>query len=152
MHCPFCQHPDSRVIDSRTADDGNAIRRRRQCPSCNRRFTTVESAALNVTKRSGAIEPFSRQKVIQGVKKACHSRPVGDDQLAMLAQQVEEKLRESAKLPIDTHSVGMAILEPLRELDLVAYIRFASVYLSFENIDDFQAAIDQLRREGKTVE
>ena len=90
MHCPFCRHTDSRVIDSRTADDGLSIRRRRQCPSCNRRFTTVESASLNVVKRSGATEPFSRMKVIAGVRKACQGRPVTEDQLALLAQHVEE--------------------------------------------------------------
>ena len=93
MHCPFCRHNDSRVIDSRTADDGTAIRRRRQCPECGRRFTTVESASLSIVKRSGVTEPFSRQKVLVGVRKACQGRPVTEDDLAVLAQRVEESIR-----------------------------------------------------------
>ena len=90
MHCPFCRHTDSRVVDSRATDDGTAIRRRRQCPACGRRFTTVETASLAVTKRSGASEPFSRDKVLAGVRKACQGRPVTEDDLALLAQRVEE--------------------------------------------------------------
>src|SRR5579862_3081177 len=93
MHCPFCRHPDSRVVDSREADDGAAIRRRRSCPECGRRFTTVETASLLVVKRSGTTEPFSRQKVIDGVRKAFSGRPVDEDALARLAQQVEETIR-----------------------------------------------------------
>ncbi|HEU4676056.1 MAG TPA: ATP cone domain-containing protein, partial [Motilibacteraceae bacterium] len=95
MHCPFCRHPDSRVVDSRTADDGAAIRRRRSCPECGRRFTTVETASLTVIKRSGATEPFSRTKVLAGVRKACQGRPVSEDDLALLAQRVEEAVRAS---------------------------------------------------------
>ena len=90
MHCPFCRHPDSRVVDSREADDGAAIRRRRSCPECGRRFTTIETASLSVVKRSGVTEPFSRAKVVDGVRKACSGRPVSEDALALLAQQVEE--------------------------------------------------------------
>ena len=94
MHCPFCRHTDSRVIDSRTADDGSSIRRRRQCPECNRRFTTLESASLSVTKRSGASEPFSRAKVLVGVRKACQGRPVTEDDLAdILAVQGDVALQ-----------------------------------------------------------
>lgn len=145
MHCPFCHHDDSRVTDSRTVEDGNAIRRRRECIKCQRRFTTIETTTLNVMKRSGTLEPFSRQKVINGVHKACQGRPVSDDDLAKLAQQVEEKLRETGKAQVDTHSIGLAILEPLRELDIVAYLRFASVYSSFENIADFEKAIQELK-------
>ncbi|MGA1099542.1 MAG: ATP cone domain-containing protein, partial [Candidatus Nanopelagicales bacterium] len=95
MHCPFCRHHDSRVIDSRTTDDGTAIRRRRQCPECDRRFTTQEVATLSVVKRSGAVEPFSRYKVVSGLRKACQGRPVTDDDLALLAQKVEETGRAS---------------------------------------------------------
>src|SRR5699024_6702296 len=93
MYCPFCRHSDSRVIDSRTSDDGASIRRRRQCPECGRRFNTTESASLMVIKRSGVIEAFSRDKVVSGVRKACQGRPVTDTDLAVLAQQVEETLR-----------------------------------------------------------
>jgi transcriptional repressor NrdR len=145
MHCPFCRHPDSRVVDSREADDGVAIRRRRACPSCGKRFTTVETAGLTVLKRSGATEPFSRAKVISGVRKACSGRPVDEDALARLAQQVEETVRASGCAEVAAHDVGLAILAPLRDLDHVAYLRFASVYRGFEHVGDFELAISELR-------
>ncbi|TDE90801.1 transcriptional repressor NrdR [Occultella glacieicola] len=145
MHCPFCRHADSRVVDSRTAEDGSAIRRRRQCPNCGRRFTTVETTSLNVMKRSGAVEPFSRDKIISGVRKACQGRPVSDDDLALLAQQVEETIRSNGVAEIDAHEVGLTILGPLRALDEVAYLRFASVYQAFSSLEDFESAIAALR-------
>ena len=145
MHCPFCRHADSRVVDSREADDGAAIRRRRSCPECGRRFTTVETAALSVLKRSGVTEPFSRVKVIDGVRKACSGRPVDEDALALLAQQVEEAVRSTGAAEVPAHDVGLAILGPLRDLDEVAYMRFASVYRGFESLADFSAAIEELR-------
>src|SRR6187397_3624539 len=114
MHCPFCRHTDSRVVDSRATDDGTSIRRRRQCPECGRRFTTVETASLSVTKRSGASEPFSRDKVLSGVRKACQGRPVSEDDLALLAQRVEETLRSAGSAEIDAYEIGLAILGPLR--------------------------------------
>ena len=147
MHCPFCKHDDSRVVDSRSSDDGTSIRRRRQCPECGRRFTTVESAQLLVIKRSGATEPFSRDKVVGGVRKACQGRPVSEGQLAVLAQRVEDVLRAAGSAEIPTHEVGLAILGPLRELDEVAYLRFASVYRAFESLEDFEAEILMLRAE-----
>ena len=147
MHCPFCRHPDSRVVDSRTADDGAAIRRRRQCPACARRFTTVETSSLTVIKRSGASEPFSRDKVLIGVGKACQGRPVTQDDLARLAQRVEEGIRASGAAEVEAHDVGLAILGPLRQLDEVAFLRFASVYQDFDSLDDFEAAIAILRAE-----
>ncbi|WP_448315762.1 transcriptional regulator NrdR [Streptomyces sp. CO7] len=145
MHCPFCRHPDSRVVDSRTTDDGTSIRRRRQCPECTRRFTTVETCSLMVIKRSGVTEPFSRSKVINGVRKACQGRPVTEDALAKLGQRVEEALRATGSAELTTHDVGLAILGPLQELDLVAYLRFASVYRAFESLEDFEGAIVELR-------
>lgn len=148
MHCPFCRHPDSRVIDSRSADDGVAIRRRRQCPSCDRRFTTVEAMTLAVVKRSGVTEPFSRAKVIAGVRRACQGRPVDEDALALLAQRVEEEIRATACAEVPAHEVGVAVLGPLRELDEVAYLRFASVYRGFGSVEDFEAEIRRLR-EGR---
>ncbi|OEV14193.1 transcriptional regulator NrdR [Streptomyces nanshensis] len=148
MHCPFCRHPDSRVVDSRTTDDGTAIRRRRQCPDCTRRFTTVESASLMVIKRSGVTEPFSRDKVIAGVRKACQGRPVTEDALAQLGQRVEEAARATGSAELPTHDVGLAILGPLQDLDLVAYLRFASVYRAFESLEDFEAAVAELREAG----
>ncbi len=150
MHCPFCRHADSRVIDSRTSDDGTAIRRRRQCPACQRRFTTVETASLSVVKRSGASEPFSRDKIVSGVRKACQGRPVSADDLALLAQRVEETLRATGSPAIDANEVGLAILGPLRELDEVAYLRFASVYQDFDSLEDFESAITSLRAERET--
>ena len=148
MHCPFCRHPDSRVVDSRTADDGAAIRRRRQCPACARRFTTVETSSLTVIKRSGASEPFSRDKVLIGVRKACQGRPVTQDDLARLAQRVEEGIRASGAAEVEAHDVGLAILGPVRQLDEVAFLRFASVYQDFDSLDDFEAAITILRSEN----
>lgn len=147
MHCPFCGHADSRVLDSRPADDGTAIRRRRSCPQCDRRFTTIETATLLVAKRSGATEPFRREKVIAGVRKACQGRPVTDDALAVLGQQVEEAVRGTGRAVLSAHDVGTAILEPLRRLDEVAYLRFASVYKGFSSLDDFAAEITRLRSE-----
>jgi transcriptional repressor NrdR len=147
MFCPFCRHPDSRVIDSRTSDDGLSIRRRRQCPECGRRFSTIETASLSVVKRNGVLEPFSREKVVAGVRKACQGRPVTDTDLAVLAQKVEETIRATGASQIDANDIGLAILPPLRELDEVAFLRFASVYQAFESLDDFESAITQLRVE-----
>jgi transcriptional repressor NrdR len=145
MRCPYCRHADSRVVDSREADDGQLIRRRRACPECGKRFTTVEEAVLAVVKRSGVTEPFSRTKIIGGVRKACQGRPVDEDAIALLAQKVEETVRARGAAEIPSHDVGLAILGPLRELDEVAYLRFASVYRSFESLSDFEREIASLR-------
>ncbi|MGO1392663.1 transcriptional regulator NrdR [Agrococcus casei] len=145
MHCPFCRNPDSRVVDSRTSDDGLQIRRRRQCTVCGRRFSTSESASLQVVKRSGVMEPFSREKVIEGVRKACQGRPVTDADLAQVAQVAEETIRATGASQIQANEVGLAVLPPLRQLDEVAYLRFASVYQGFESLEDFEAAIADLR-------
>ncbi len=126
-------------------DEGQAIRRRRSCSHCNRRFTTVEEAVLAVVKRSGVTEPFSREKVISGVSRACQGRPVDEDALAQLAQRVEESIRATGCAEIPSHEVGLAILGPLRDLDEVAYLRFASVYRSFSSIEDFEKEIADLR-------
>jgi transcriptional repressor NrdR len=133
------------VVDSREVDEGQAIRRRRSCTHCNRRFTTVEEAVLAVVKRSGVTEPFSREKVARGVSRACQGRPVDEDALAQLAQRVEESIRATGCAEIPSHEVGLAILGPLRELDEVAYLRFASVYRSFSSIEDFEKEISDLR-------
>jgi transcriptional repressor NrdR len=145
VFCPYCRNPDSRVMDSRTADDGAAIRRRRACPSCGRRFTTQETVILMVAKRSGATEPFTREKIVNGVRRACQGRPVTDDQLAILAQQVEDEMRSRGCAEVSSHEVGLAILRPLQELDEVAYMRFASVYRGFESLADFEEEIVALR-------
>ena len=145
MHCPYCRHTDTRVLDSRVADDGGAIRRRRSCPACARRFSTVEQMQLVVVKRSGATEPFTREKAVAGVRKACKGRPVSEDDLARLGQAVEDALRGEGWAEVPAHEVGLAILGPLRELDEVAYLRFASVYRAFESTEDFEAEIAMLR-------
>ncbi|MEU5904827.1 transcriptional regulator NrdR [Micromonospora sp. NPDC047527] len=145
MRCPYCRYADSRVVDSREADDGQLIRRRRSCPECGKRFTTVEEAVLAVVKRSGVTEPFSRTKIIGGVRKACQGRPVDEDSIALLAQKVEETVRAKGAAEIPSHDVGLAILGPLRDLDEVAYLRFASVYRSFDSLADFEQEIETLR-------
>lgn len=145
MICPFCRHDDSRVIDSRPVEDGTQIRRRRECPQCSQRFSTQEVALLNIIKRSGATEPFSREKVLVGVRKACQGRPVNEDDLVLLAQRVEETLRATGQAEIEANEVGMAILAPLRELDEVAYLRYASVYRNFASLEDFEGEIALLR-------
>ena len=145
MYCPFCRHEDTKVSDSRVTEDGSAIRRRRACPVCERKFTTVEQIVLTVVKRSGVVESFSREKVMRGVSKACKGRPVTQAQLAALAQRVEESLRAAGQAEIPAEKIGVAILGPLEELDAVAYLRFASVYKNYDSVDDFQREIDALR-------
>ena len=108
MYCPYCRHEESRVVDSRPVEEGTSIRRRRECTSCGRRFTTQETASIYIIKRSGASEPFSRLKVIAGVSKACQGRPVNDDDLALLAQRVEESLRATGQAEIEAHEIGRA--------------------------------------------
>ena len=150
MFCPFCRHPDTRVIDSRTSDDGLGDPPPPAVPRVRRRFTTTETASLSVIKRNGVIEPFSREKVMSGVRKACQGRPVTDADLAVLAQRVEETIRPTGVAQIDTNEIGLAILPSLRELDEVAYLRFASVYQAFDSLEDFESAITQLRVEHAT--
>jgi transcriptional repressor NrdR len=145
VYCPHCKHPDSRVIDSRVAEDGTVIRRRRSCPACGRRFTTQETVILMVAKRSGVTEPFNRDKIVRGVRRACQGRPVTEDQLAILAQRVEDTIRCRGSGEVPSHEVGLAILGPLRDLDEVAYLRFASVYRGFESLTDFEQEIAALR-------
>ncbi|MFV0451083.1 MAG: transcriptional regulator NrdR [Propioniciclava sp.] len=145
MHCPYCRHTDSRVLDSRVAEDGSSIRRRRECRSCSRRFTTLEQMQLVVVKRSGVVEPFSRAKVVSGVRKACKGRPVSEEDLARLGQKVEESVRASGQAEIPANEVGVAILGPLSELDAVAYLRFASVYQHYQSVEDFEDEIERLR-------
>lgn len=147
MNCPFCRSSDSRVIDSRAIEDGNAIRRRRWCPSCDRRFSTLETASLTVLKRSGVAEPFNRDKIVDGVKKACQGRGVADDRIEVLVGKVEDAIRGTGQAEVKSEEIGLAILAPLRELDEIAYLRFASVYRGFGSLDDFENEISRLRAE-----
>ena len=146
MQCPFCRHGESRVVDSREAYDGQATRRRRSCAHCGRRFTTLETAVLSVVKRNGATEPFDRAKVAHGVRQACQGRPVDDDALNRLACQVEDAIRARGVAEVPSDEVGLAVLGPLRTLDEVAYLRFASVYKSFSSLKEFEEEIADLRR------
>lgn len=147
MRCPWCASLDDRVVDSRLADEGSAIRRRRECCACGRRFTTyerLEQAPLWVVKRAGEREPFDRAKVVAGVRSAAKNRPVGDDALEALAQGVEDSLRGAAE--VTSQQIGRAVLEHLRELDEVAYLRFASVYKGFEGVGDFAREVGLLTK------
>lgn len=145
MHCPYCRYTDSRVLDSRVAEDGLSVRRRRQCTSCERRFTTLEQMQMVVVKRNGFVEPFARDKVVNGVRKACKGRPVTEDQLARLGEEVETTLRATGQSEVPASEVGIAILGPLRELDSVAYLRFASVYRDYQSVEDFEREISELK-------
>lgn len=133
------------MIDSRSVDEGQAIRRRRECPNCGHRFTTLETPLLSVIKRNGVTEPFSRDKVVQGVRRACQGRSVDEDSLRRLAQQVEDAVRSGGASEVPAHEIGLAILGPLQDLDEVAYLRFASVYKQFSSAADFESEIDAFR-------
>ncbi|MDR0789070.1 MAG: transcriptional regulator NrdR [Bifidobacteriaceae bacterium] len=145
MRCPLCKSPDSRVVDTRISDDGTVTRRRRQCIVCKKRFSTSESAALMVQKRSGVTEPFSKHKLIQGIRKAFQGRQVTDDCLQILAEEVESNIRSKGYAHIDTYDIGLTVLEPLKKVDQVAYLRFASVYHSFSTLEEFEEEIKTLK-------
>jgi transcriptional repressor NrdR len=146
MRCPWCGSTHDRVVDSRAAEGGSAIRRRRECSGCGRRFSTLErvqEVSLTVVKRDGSKEPFDREKVIAGVMKAIKNRPVTGEQVAQLADRVEEKLRRKGPV-VTTQEVGLEVLATLRRLDDVAYMRFASVYKDFQEITDFERELGLL--------
>ncbi|HYA68533.1 MAG TPA: transcriptional regulator NrdR [Acidimicrobiales bacterium] len=148
MRCPWCQSLDDKVVDSRLAEDGGAIRRRRECLSCNRRYTTyerLEEAPLWVIKRGGEREPFDRAKLVAGVRSAAKNRPVGEMQFEELAQHVEDALRGEG-VEVTSEQIGRAVLERLRDLDEVAYLRFASVYKGFEDVGDFEREVGLLTK------
>ncbi len=147
VRCPWCSNLDDRVVDTRLADDGAAIRRRRECSACGRRFTTyerLEQAPLWVTKRGGVREPFDRSKLIAGARSAAKNRPVDAEALNALAQQVEDSLRGEAD--VTSQQIGIAVLERLRQLDEVSYLRFASVYKGFEDVEDFEREVGLLTK------
>ena len=148
MRCPYCRANDDKVVDSRLADDGAAIRRRRECLSCNRRFTTferLEEAPLVVAKRSGDRVPFDRAKIVAGVASAAKNRPVSEAQMDQLAADVEEEMRLLGS-DVTSQDVGLSVLARLEDLDHVAYLRFASVYKGFEDITDFQREVGLLAK------
>jgi transcriptional repressor NrdR len=148
MRCPACSSLDDRVVDSRLAEEGAAIRRRRECLACGRRFTTYErfeELALTVIKRSGQPQPFDRAKIVAGVKAAAKNRPIDDEQLDAIALDVEEGLRLEGQ-DVTSQQVGLAVLEHLRALDEVAYVRFASVYKGFTDVEDFEKEVGLLNK------
>jgi len=150
VRCPSCSLIDDKVVDSRMADDGAAIRRRRECLACGQRFTTferLEEIALVVVKRSGQREGFDRAKIVAGLRAATKNRPVVEEQLASLAAEVEDSLRlESPNHELTSQQVGLAVLDRLRQLDDVAYLRFASVYKGFEDVGDFEREVGLLTK------
>jgi transcriptional repressor NrdR len=153
MRCPWCGDPDDRVVDSRAAQAGASIRRRRECLSCGRRFTTferVEEVTLTVVKRDGAKEPFDRDKVASGVTKAIKNRPVTAEQVGRLVERVEDKLRRKGPV-VTTQEVGLEVLSVLGTLDDVAYLRFASVYKDFQELTDFERELGLLLQKREPV-
>ncbi len=147
MRCPFCQHPDSDVIDTRKLSGGESIRRRRKCPACGKRFTTyerVESVSLTVVKKNGEREPYDREKMMRGVRTACYRRPVSAQQLDQFANDVEAAIMALDEQEIASSTMGDIVMRHLRDLDDVAYIRFASVYRSFADIGKLREAVDEL--------
>ncbi|MFQ5477355.1 MAG: transcriptional regulator NrdR [Candidatus Binatia bacterium] len=150
MKCPFCQHPDSKVVDSRDSGDGEAIRRRRQCEDCGRRFTTYERVDVVmplVVKKGGRREPWDRAKVLAGLYRACEKRPVSADAIENTAGRVERGVQECGHREVPSSVVGESVMSMLKELDDVAYVRFASVYKSFRDIDEFMSALETLVNE-----
>ena len=148
VRCPACTSIDDRVVDSRASDDGTAIRRRRECIACGRRFTTferLEEVPLTVVKRSGAREPFDREKIVAGLRAATKNRPVTSDELAAVAVEIEESLRLDGP-ELGSERIGLAVLDRLRTLDQVAYVRFASVYKEFDDPADFEREISLLTK------
>jgi transcriptional repressor NrdR len=147
MRCPFCQHPESDVIDTRKLGGGESIRRRRKCSACGKRFTTyerVESVSLTVVKKNGEREPYEREKLMRGIRTACYRRPISAARLEALANDVETELMTLDEQEVASTTVGDMVMRRLRELDEVAYIRFASVYRSFSDLGKLREAVDEL--------
>ena len=151
MKCPFCGSPDTRVVDSRLNKEGNAIRRRRECSRCERRCTTferVEEALPLVIKKDGRRQPFDRLKVIAGIQRACEKRPVSIATIEKIVDQIERQLQESGEREVESSRIGQAVMEALPALDQVAYVRFASVYRQFKDINEFMAELKDILAQG----
>jgi transcriptional repressor NrdR len=147
MRCPYCGHPEDRVVDSREAGDGQATRRRRECIGCSRRFTTyerIEEILPSVVKKDGRREPFDRKKILEGLTRACQKRPVSAAQIESLISAVERQAQELGEKEIPSRVVGEAVMKRLRDLDPVAFVRFASVYRAFEDVGDFMSELEGL--------
>jgi len=147
MRCPFCRDLENRVVDSRLGKDGDAIRRRRHCERCGRRFTTyerVEEALPMVVKKDGRREPFERAKIVNGIKRACEKRPVSVDTIEKLTDAIERQLQESGESEVTSRAIGEAVMREMHDVDGVAYVRFASVYRSFRDVHEFMHELEEL--------
>ena len=152
MRCPFCQHMDDRVIDSRLSKEGDMIRRRRECSHCQRRFTTyerVEETLPLVIKKDGRRELFDRGKILSGLHKACEKRPISVDVLEKLVERIEQRLQEAGEREVHSREIGEQIMQQLQNLDEVAYVRFASVYRSFKDVNEFMNEVKELLEKGQ---
>lgn len=150
MKCPFCSCPESRVVDSRPFDEGGGIRRRRECLSCSRRFTTYETVEISpvaVVKKDGRRQSFDRQKILSGMLRACEKRPVSADTLEKIANRIEQDVQGSMEREIRSEAIGEIVMRYLRNLDQVAYVRFASVYREFQDIGSFMEELKKLMEE-----
>jgi transcriptional repressor NrdR len=151
VRCPYCSAEEDKVVDSRVAEDGRAIRRRRECLGCGRRYTTFErpeEVPLLILKRSSVEEPFLREKVTEGIRRACKNRPVSEAEIAAVVDDVEESMRLDGRRPVPSAEIGREILERLRDLDDVAYLRFASVYKDFQELNDFERELGLLAKKS----
>jgi transcriptional repressor NrdR len=149
MRCPYCGHPEDRVVDSREAQEGQATRRRRECAGCGRRFTTyerIEEILPSVVKKDGRREPFDRKKILEGLKRACQKRPVSAEQIEQIVTAVERRVQEMGEKEVPSTVIGEAVMERLRALDPVAYVRFASVYRAFRDVGEFMSELEGLTR------
>jgi transcriptional repressor NrdR len=152
MKCPFCENNDTRVIDSRPTEEGHAIRRRRECDNCGKRFTTyekVEEVFFMVIKKDGSREAFDRNKILNGILKACEKRPVPMADIEKIVNDIERGLNNMMEKEVESKVIGEVIMEHLKELDEVAYVRFASVYRQFTDVNTFAAEIEKLLKNGK---
>lgn len=152
MRCPFCGHDEDRVVDSRESREGDVIRRRRECVKCERRFTSyekIESIPFQVVKRDRRREPYERDKLMKGLRMACSKRPIPAATLEKLADDIEAEMQESPEREISSRQLGNLVMERLRELDEIAYVRFASVYRRFEDVEEFVKELDQLKDETR---
>ncbi|RKZ21714.1 transcriptional regulator NrdR [bacterium] len=149
MKCPYCGYDEDRVVDTRVIKDGTAIRRRRECLRCKRRFTTyeyIEKTPLIVIKRDGRREPFEREKLLQGIRIACRKRPVSEDKIEEMVDEIEQALWELGKTEVSSREIGKEVMKRLRKLDEVAYVRFASVYREFKDVEEFVKEIKKLKK------
>lgn len=152
MKCPGCGHIESKVVDSRATDEGHSIRRRRECLACQRRFTTyevIETIPLMVIKKNDSREPFDRTKVLNGIMRACQKRPVSVEQMEKLVNEIENELHNTLKNEVHVSTIGSMVMDKLKEIDAVSYVRFASVYREFKDVETFMHEIEDILRKNK---